>query len=379
MMDFERFTNEIAENIKMYLPPEYAGAEVDLQKVIKNNDMELTGIMIRDGVSNITPNIYLDGYYDKYIDGVDMENIMQAIANVRVRGERADDLNINMFKDLDLVKDKIVCKLVNEEMNTEYLKNKPYTKMEDLAVIYAIDLGGSEFGHMTTPITQKIMQDYGINKEELHKIAMDNLANSQIEFKSLRDVLVEMMFPDGISEDDPRMCMLPPEEETPTLYVLSNQDNVNGASAMLDSKTMESISEQLGGDFIILPSSLHEVLITPVTDRVDRRMLEDIVRNVNSSEVAPEDRLSDNVYMYDSVEKELVLADKMEERRQQREEAKLDAKQERPDKADRSDRKPERERVSMKEKIAEKKAIVTKNEATREHPVVNKARDTALA
>ena len=30
-------------------------------------------------------------------------------------------------------------------------------------------------------------------------------------------------------------------------------------------------------------------------------------------------------------------------------------------------------------KIAEKKAIVAKNEATKEHPVVNKARDTALA
>ena len=61
--------------------------------------------------------------------------------------------------------------------------------------------------------------------------------------------------------------------------------------------------------------------------------------------------LSDHVYMYDSQEKELVLADKMEERQQQRTEAQKDAKEaeqeDKPGKAERGEKKPERERVSM--------------------------------
>ena len=36
------------------------------------------------------------------------------------------------------VKDKIVCKLINEEANRQFLEDKPYTKVEDLAVVYQI-------------------------------------------------------------------------------------------------------------------------------------------------------------------------------------------------------------------------------------------------
>ncbi len=369
MMNFDEFTHEVADNIKMYLPPEYADAEVDIKSVIKNNDMELTGITIRNEGNNITPNIYLEGFYDKYIDGKDFEDVMQSIADARVEHEVGKDFDVSRLTDFDLVKDKIICKLINEEMNVEYLANKPYTRMEDLAIVYAIDLGGSAHGRMTTAITDKLMEQYGITKEELHNIAMDNLAHAQIEFKSMRDVLLDMMFPDGIDEDDPRACMLPPEEEIPSMYVLTNGDKLNGASALLDSKTMEDISNRLGGDFIVLPSSIHECIILPATVGMDREALESMVRDVNAGEVTPEERLSDNVYMYDSVEKELVLANKLEGRRQQRE----------ADKPGRTERKPERERVSIKEKIAEKKAVVAKTEANREHPVPKKNRETALA
>ena len=33
----------------------------------------------------------------------------------------------------ELVKDKIVCRLINEEANRAYLQDKPYTQVEDLA------------------------------------------------------------------------------------------------------------------------------------------------------------------------------------------------------------------------------------------------------
>ena len=87
--------------------------------------------------------------------------------------------------------------------------------------------------------------------------------------------------------------------------------------------------------------------------------------------------------MYDSQAKELVLADKMEERQAQRAEAQKEAKAaeqgDRPDKEERGEKKPERERVSMKEKLPEKKAEVAKNEANREHPVPTKTKETTLA
>ena len=383
MMDFEEFKASVAEQIKDYLPEQYADASVTIQDVTKNNDQQLSGLMIRTEDNNIAPNIYLEQFYEQYTDGRDMENILQNIADIRVSHEMEQGFDISKITDFDQVKDHIICKLVNAEMNQDYLVDKPFTPVEDLAVIYAIDLGGNESGHMTAPITNNLLQQYGITEQELHDIAIHNLAESQIEFKTMRDVLVDMMFPEGIQEGDPRAFMLPPEEEKPSMYVLSNSDKLNGAAAILDSKTMEDISEKLGGDFIVLPSSIHEVIVLPVNEDMDRQTLEAMVQDVNAGQVAPEERLSDHVYMYDSQAKELVRADKMEERRQERETAQKDVKTAEQrgtdEKGDRGEKKPERERVSMKQKLPEKKAEVAKNEASREHPVPAKTKETALA
>ena len=361
---FEEFKANVVEEIKDFLPEKYADASVTIQDVTKNNDRQLSGLTIRTEDNNIAPTIYLEGFYQKYQDGADMGDILQEIADTRVTHEIEQGFDANKITDLDTVKDHIVCKILNADMNQDYLENKPHTMVEDLAVMYAVDLGGDNTGHMSAPITYQIMEQYGITVEDLHQIAMDNLANADIDFKSMRDVLVDMMFPDGIDENDPRAFMLPPEEETPSMYVLTNGDKLNGANCILDSQTMENISEQIGGDFYIIPSSLHEVIILPDSPDISKDTLEQMVHDVNAGEVAPEDRLSDHVYMYDSVEKEIVLADKMPERVAARENA-------------HEDKKSERGRVSMKEKLPEKKAEAAKNAQNRE-PVIPKSRETAL-
>lgn len=313
MMDFEEFKDSIMNNIKHYLPDRFADADISLQEMTKNNDTQLTGLMVKTGDSNIAPNIYLEGYFEQYQDGCEMEDILQNIADARIQHEMAQRFDISRITDFNRVKDKIICKLVNEEMNETYLADKPHTQMEDLAVIYAIDLGGGEGGHMTAPITQNLMEEYGITTEELHNIAIHNLSESLIEFKSIRDVLIDMMFPDGISENDPRASMLPAEEDMVPMYVLSNADKLNGAAAILDSKTMEGISEKLGGDFVVIPSSIHEVIILPMDENTDRQSIESIIREVNAEQVSREERLSNHAYQYNPEKHELVRMDKMEE------------------------------------------------------------------
>ena len=107
-------------------------------------------------------------------------------------------------------------------------------------------------------------------------------------------------------------------------------------------------------------------IILPDTPDMDKDMLEHMVQDINAGEVAPEDRLSDHVYMYDSVEKEIVLEDKMPDRLKERE-------------AVQEDKKPERERVSMKEKLPEKKAEAEKKAASREPVIPNKTQEQSLS
>ena len=61
----------------------------------------------------------------------------------------------------------------------------------------------------------------------------------------------------------------------------------------------KKVAELLGTNFYVLPSSIHELLILPDNGSMQLSELEAMVREVNATQVAPEDRLSDKVQYYD--------------------------------------------------------------------------------
>jgi len=72
----------------------------------------------------------------------------------------------------------------------------------------------------------------------------------------------------------------------------------------------DKAAERAGGDFYILPSSIHEVLIVPDNGMMDLAALENMVREVNATTVDPSEKLTDNVYHYDSKDKIFELGEK---------------------------------------------------------------------
>ena len=301
-MNYEEFKNEVTSRIKEFLPEKYADASVSIQSVVKNNDQKLDGLMVSTDDSSITPNIYLDQYFEQYENGREMDEILQNIADVRVSHEMEQDFNVSSITDFDKVKDHIIPSLINAEMNESYLSDKPHIMVNDLAVVYKIDLGTSESGAMTAPITNNLMEQYGVSVEEIDSHAMANLMTQPMSFKSMRDTLVEMM-----GGDVPDF-MLPPEEENPLMYVLSNESKLGGANMILDSGKMDEIAEKIGGDFIVIPSSIHEVIIMPINDSMDLREINSMINDVNAGQVAPAERLSDKAYGYDAEKSLLVYA-----------------------------------------------------------------------
>ncbi len=59
---------------------------------------------------------------------------------------------------------------------------------------------------------------------------------------------------------------------------------------------------------IILPSSVHEVLLAPWIPGMDRHMMREIVRTVNETEVPDGEQLSDHVYWYIRSEDRIEIA-----------------------------------------------------------------------
>ena len=376
MMSFDEFKDKIVEGIRDFLPDSFKEAEISLNDVTKNNDTRLTGLTIRNNASEISPTIYLEQFYDKYKDGFSLDELLENIANIRVdRGidtALSENFSVDMLTKLEMIKDKITCKLLNREMNEDYLSNKPFTAVEDLAVVYMVDLGGGPNGHMSTVITDNLMEMYGLTTPELHSIAMDNLAKTEISFRSMMDVIREMM-----PENEPDFFGA---DEMP-MYVLNTNDMFNGARAILDTRTMDDIAQKLNGDFIVIPSSINECIILPMRDALNREDMDGMIQDVNSTQVEAEERLSDHIYMYDAVEHELVHPDRYVERVYDREHDKttdsrdvkdtVNGRENRESCDKRIDKSQDRDRVSVKDKIAAKTVEVAAK--AKEHPVPEKA------
>ena len=85
------------------------------------------------------------------------------------------------------------------------------------------------------------------------------------------------------------------------MRIATSNDRCWGASVIVYPGFLERVRESLGGDFYILPSSIHEVLIIPMSDpmgNLSPAELDTLVREVNENELAPSDILSNHAYAY---------------------------------------------------------------------------------
>ncbi|MBO4901717.1 MAG: hypothetical protein J5518_02860 [Lachnospiraceae bacterium] len=299
-MDYEKFKEAVIEHVQEYLPDTYADAEISIHSVIKNNSVRLDGLMIKIPDSNIAPNIYLNHYYDQYKNGKDFDEILNEIASVRTHSCDNPFPEVGNLTCLEQIRDRIQAKLVNRTKNKEYLQDKPFTQIADLAVIYYISLKESDYGHASVIITDNMLSLYGISVEDLHSIALSNMRGKEAQFLTMAEVLRGLM-PDVEDTFD---------HVDTTMYVLTNADKLNGAAMLLDIDTMDRIAEKIGTSYYILPSSVHETIIVPasITESSSLENLAEMVIEINGTQVAPDEVLSDHVYRYNYTDHTLEIA-----------------------------------------------------------------------
>ena len=99
------------------------------------------------------------------------------------------------------------------------------------------------------------------------------------------------------------------DESAIPMYIMTNEQEVNGASVLLYDNVLESFALEKKTDFYILPSSIHEVII--LLDNEYAKAPEELarmVRETNRIVVDREEILSDHVYYYDREKDEIRIA-----------------------------------------------------------------------
>ena len=88
-----------------------------------------------------------------------------------------------------------------------------------------------------------------------------------------------------------------PSDAPYPMYVGTNPERILEASILMYETYLEDLAAQIEDDLCIAPSSIHEVLIFPLSLVQPSKIIE-IVRDVNRTVVLPQEKLSDSVYIY---------------------------------------------------------------------------------
>jgi hypothetical protein len=130
------------------------------------------------------------------------------------------------------------------------------------------------------------------------------MANAKTyEPATLVDMSSALFAPERVNLLDRGEPLVP--EEVGGMYVLTNASGSLGAAALFYPDVKEKAAELLGGDYYILPSSVHEVILVPDSADIKAADLCDMVKQANRTVVDEKDILSDNVYHYSKDDRKL--------------------------------------------------------------------------
>lgn len=304
LLDYQK---KVIEILSREYFPESENWTVITQSVMKNNDTRLEGIVIMQPDKRVSPTFYVNGYYD---DGFMPEATAQAICKEYMKQQNA---NIDVMEELvrnikcyDKMKDKICFKLINTEMNKEFLKDVPHVQFNDeLSLCFYIQLDPeatviihNQFIEMwnleESDVVEQLYTVANRNMMRIHPPVLDNMAHvlghipeaDEIEELEVFKEMAESLFP---------------------MYVLTNNTKILGASVLAYSNGQiledcrQAIERRTGREvssLVVIPSSIHEVIIMPADDVEDVLGLKEMILDVNRTQVQPHEILSNNVFGY---------------------------------------------------------------------------------
>lgn len=294
-MSYEEFLEQVKGQIQAKLGKDMS---VSVFPVRKNNAVLLDGLSILGQGDNLSPAIYLNGYYREFLNGKTLEEIGEDILDCYQRGKKSGHFDMEPFRNPDRARERIVCRLINYDKNRVLLRDVPHRSFLNLAIVYYYLVESRELGEASILVKKEFLSLWGLDEEYLHRIALENTRRLlPWDFLSMSQML------HGVTSTD----FWREEPELP-LYILSNREKYFGSVWITDSRVLEQIGEELREDYYILPSSVHECMILPVSLQANVGELQAMVREINDTQVEPEEVLADTVYRYDRRQKRLETA-----------------------------------------------------------------------
>ena len=302
MMNNDIYLEVVKEKFMDYMPEQYRNGQLNIHEVNKVNEtLDGLTVLLPDN-KGLCPSIYVNDLYREYKETGNLNEVLYkgavryAEALEMAKGKKSG-LNI----DPEQLKDNVVLNLINTEQNKELLADVPSKPFQDLSVIFRWVVSQDENGIASTIVNNVLMEAAGLTPDTLMEHAIENTKRIMPpKISSMEEVLMGM---------DPFLAAGLIEEREPkeTMWVISNEQGINGAASMLYEENLHKLAEKVGTDLYLLPSSVHE-WIAISTEMMEPGELAEMVQSVNAEQVELSERLSNNVYHYDKEQRKVTMA-----------------------------------------------------------------------
>lgn len=315
-MDFQEFCNIVVSEAARLLPDTTTPA---IRMVLKNNDIEQSALYVKRSDIACSPMVYLEPYYQNYLEGQDLNTLMQDILRCFETPFHPPAL-YRFAHELTDPAPYLYVRLIHLEHNTRQLADVPYEKYLDLAAVCELAVEGPELDG-TALIHNRHLTAWDMTKEELFSTAWKNTFQKRppclkpIEeplFLYERAILHSGISPCNSSQipsslrDTYLRWVSMMNNQTCRLFELSNIQNFHGAACLLYPGILAQIADAMESDLYLIPSSIHEFLITPAENQLQTEdALTEILCEVNEEAVLPTEILCSHIYYYSRADRKL--------------------------------------------------------------------------
>lgn len=299
-MEYQEFLRYVEKYIREYLPREYQKVNVQIAefqmggKQKKGLCLQLPEDEMMGRVIDLYP--FYQNMSEKQVQlqecmGDVLKNCLKAFGskeNLRLPDLSYENIMDNLF----------VAVGNYEKMD---LQNIPHRKVNDLAVIAKSQVDAD---HVIT-ITKAVTEYFGMSANDIIDIATRrNAERTSPVFMNIEDMVTTLTLKEGENRTDEFGQR---EKNHLQVYVLTNTSGCYGAALIMDKDVLNRIADVFEKNLIILPSSVHELLIIPESKDIEIGYLKETVEAVNRTQVSQEDFLSDNIYLFDRKLKEIQM------------------------------------------------------------------------
>lgn len=330
-MKYESFLESVREEVETVVKNNGVQGEVVIRDVLKNNNIHLKAISVVSERNSATPTIYLESYYEELNQGKHISDIAEEIFEMYQKNSGTLEIELDDFMDYSFVKERITYKVINYDMNKEMLKKIPYIQILDLAIVFNIVVFEEENNSATALIHKEHLGMWGITQKELEKAAFENAPKLMpATICKMEEIVADMIISD-INEDISSGNLVMEEceynhcsseqlsdyvreeiegmkyNDDIQMYVLTNKNRINGAAAMFYDEVLKEFADSVEKDLIIIPSSVHEVILIPNNNSITEDEVNEMIREVNQTELNPVEILSEHAYLYKRKEDEIYM------------------------------------------------------------------------